>query len=483
MSRQSAPRPNTHAHFAPAASAQPEGEGLLSELRATYVLHLEHGEWKIVQIHWSLPGNANVEILGMQLTLTLEQLEKTLQLERPDLSESTAADGTVTLVFTDVVDSTVLTARLGDKAWMETVRRHHEAVRECAEVPGGAVVETQGDGALLAFGSARRAVSCAKDIQAAVRRARPSPGITGERRPDSQRSPNRGPHDVPKRGRADLDSPFDRRRTSRLICLRHHHCVRTRRRIDMDGVSSPARSSIAERPDRLSRRRRRPRKRGCMGRDRCSRDATFGNADVGEQRTRTDQIGRLHDLVRRRRLTPDCDCSGRAARHRPRVSSRGACCGERRGRQPPPRGRGSKCRERAPARADPQGSGVAARRDCDLRRGCGRRTDHGRRRPLRRGARTQQMPRPAPAATRITRESCPRRFEAAATASTSKIERDRDPLRSRPFACQPEPPEASRPCPRIVTHAANAPGRIRTSDPRIRSPPLCPLSYGRVRRE
>jgi len=147
-----------------------EGDGMRSELRATYVLHLEHGEWKIVQIHWSLPGNANVEILGMQLTLTLEQLEKTLQLERPDLSESTAADGTVTLVFTDVVDSTVLTARLGDKAWMETVRRHHQAVQECAEAHGGTVVETQGDGALLAFGSARRAVSCAKDIQAAVRR-------------------------------------------------------------------------------------------------------------------------------------------------------------------------------------------------------------------------------------------------------------------------------------------------------------------------
>ncbi len=26
----------------------------------------------------------------------------------------------------------------------------------------------------------------------------------------------------------------------------------------------------------------------------------------------------------------------------------------------------------------------------------------------------------------------------------------------------------------------DAPGRIRTSDPRIRSPPLCPLSYGRL---
>ena len=70
---------------------RPDGEGTLSELRATYVLHLEHGEWKLVQVHWSLPGSANVEILGMQLTVTLEQLEKAVQHERPDLSESTAA--------------------------------------------------------------------------------------------------------------------------------------------------------------------------------------------------------------------------------------------------------------------------------------------------------------------------------------------------------------------------------------------------------
>ena len=36
--------------------------------------------------------------------------------------------------------------------------------------------------------------------------------------------------------------------------------------------------------------------------------------------------------------------------------------------------------------------------------------------------------------------------------------------------------------PRDVQAVRSAPGRIRTSDPRIRSPPLCPLSYGRVKR-
>src|ERR671930_2091106 len=34
---------------------------------------------------------------------------------------------------------------------------------------------------------------------------------------------------------------------------------------------------------------------------------------------------------------------------------------------------------------------------------------------------------------------------------------------------------------RSIDSGCDAPGRIRTCDPRIRSPPLCPLSYGRIR--
>jgi class 3 adenylate cyclase len=147
-----------------------DGSEDMSHVRATYVLHLEHGEWKLVQVHWSL-GRSNVDVLGVELATSLEQVEKAIQRDRPDLSETAAGDGTVTLVFTDIVDSTVLTARLGDQAWMETVRRHHQVIRESAEAHGGTVVETQGDGAFLAFGSARRAVSCATDIQGAIGRA------------------------------------------------------------------------------------------------------------------------------------------------------------------------------------------------------------------------------------------------------------------------------------------------------------------------
>jgi class 3 adenylate cyclase len=138
--------------------------------RGSWVMHLERGEWRIVQMHWSA-GVANLETLGVELPTSLEQLEQAIRQERPDLSESTAADGTVTLVFTDIVDSTVLNTRLGDRAWMETVRRHHDVIGETVGRHGGRVVETQGDGSLLAFASARRAVASARDIQTAISHA------------------------------------------------------------------------------------------------------------------------------------------------------------------------------------------------------------------------------------------------------------------------------------------------------------------------
>ena len=134
------------------------------EVRTTYVLHLERGEWKMVQVHWSNP-KANVEVLGRALTVSLDELERTVQREQPDLSGTLAADGTVTLVFTDIVDSTVLLARFGDHAWLDVIRRHNAVIKDATAAHGGSVVETQGDGSMLAFSSARRAVACARTIQ------------------------------------------------------------------------------------------------------------------------------------------------------------------------------------------------------------------------------------------------------------------------------------------------------------------------------
>jgi len=117
-----------------------------------------------VQIHWSMPKE-NVDLFGKELTVSLEALERTIERERPDLFATLTVDGTVTIVFTDIVDSTVLTSRLGDHAWRDVLRRHDTLIRDATEAHGGTVVETQGDGSMLAFSSARRAVGCAQAIQ------------------------------------------------------------------------------------------------------------------------------------------------------------------------------------------------------------------------------------------------------------------------------------------------------------------------------
>jgi class 3 adenylate cyclase len=138
-------------------------EGKTSDVRVTYILHLERGEWKFVQIHWSVPM-ANVEVLGRSLPVTLDEVEKAVQRERPDLS-GLDSEGTVTLAFTDIVDSTALVVRLGDQAWIDLVRRHNLVIRETTAAHGGTVVEVQGDGWMLAFPSARSGVACACAIQ------------------------------------------------------------------------------------------------------------------------------------------------------------------------------------------------------------------------------------------------------------------------------------------------------------------------------
>jgi len=57
----------------------------------------------------------NVDLFGRELTVSLDALERAIERERPDLFATLAVDGTVTIVFTDIVDSTVLTSRLGDQ--------------------------------------------------------------------------------------------------------------------------------------------------------------------------------------------------------------------------------------------------------------------------------------------------------------------------------------------------------------------------------
>ncbi len=81
-------------------------------------------------------------------------------------------EGTVTVVFTDVVGSTVLTNRLGDEPARALLREVEGIVRGQIERHRGVEVKGLGDGQMVAFTSARRAVLCAVGVQKALARWR-----------------------------------------------------------------------------------------------------------------------------------------------------------------------------------------------------------------------------------------------------------------------------------------------------------------------
>ncbi len=88
--------------------------------------------------------------------------------ERPNLRPATAPDGTVTIMFSDIEGSTECNERIGDDRWLELLRLHHGILREQIQAYGGFEVKVQGDGFMVAFSSARRAIECAQAIQRAV---------------------------------------------------------------------------------------------------------------------------------------------------------------------------------------------------------------------------------------------------------------------------------------------------------------------------
>ena len=90
--------------------------------------------------------------------------------ERPSLRPAAAPDGTVTILFTDIEGSTALNERLRDVRWLELLRVHNRLVREQVQACQGFEVKSQGDGFMIAFASARRAIECARAIQDAVAR-------------------------------------------------------------------------------------------------------------------------------------------------------------------------------------------------------------------------------------------------------------------------------------------------------------------------
>jgi class 3 adenylate cyclase len=77
---------------------------------------------------------------------------------------------TVTLLFTDLVNSTQILTAAGDEAGQRLFQAHHKLISDAVTGSGGEELEWLGDGVLAAFSSSADAVRCAISIEQTARR-------------------------------------------------------------------------------------------------------------------------------------------------------------------------------------------------------------------------------------------------------------------------------------------------------------------------
>ena len=135
-------------------------------LRFTFVFLLDSGIWRIVQFHNSF-AVPNPEVMGVELTRSLEDLLASIGLNVAAEIRSTVRQGTVTLVFTDIEGSTEMAAEVGDEGWAMVIDWHDKTIRNIIEANSGTLVKMLGDGAMAAFESVRQAARSAFEIQLA----------------------------------------------------------------------------------------------------------------------------------------------------------------------------------------------------------------------------------------------------------------------------------------------------------------------------
>jgi class 3 adenylate cyclase len=107
-----------------------------------------------------LQGLASIDV-----TTSIDSVISAVESERPDLAAHAAPDGTVTILFSDIENSTLMTERLGDERWLEVLRAHNAVFRQHLRAHRGFEVKNQGDGFMLVFPSPRLALECAIAVQ------------------------------------------------------------------------------------------------------------------------------------------------------------------------------------------------------------------------------------------------------------------------------------------------------------------------------
>jgi len=126
------------------------GEGLVIQGGSAYEIPPGHDAW----------------VVGDEPFVTIEWTSSRLVGVAP---EGPGDRVLATVLFTDIVDSTVTLARIGDRAWRELLLAHNARMREVINAFHGRELATTGDGFLVAFDGATNAVRCGAALAQAAR--------------------------------------------------------------------------------------------------------------------------------------------------------------------------------------------------------------------------------------------------------------------------------------------------------------------------
>jgi class 3 adenylate cyclase/pimeloyl-ACP methyl ester carboxylesterase len=103
---------------------------------------------------------------GAEMESAARIIDEFLEDTSPASSTSAAEPkGLAIILFTDLADSTALTARLGDARARDVLRAYERIVRDALHTHRGAEVKALGDGFMATFSSASRALDCAVAMQ------------------------------------------------------------------------------------------------------------------------------------------------------------------------------------------------------------------------------------------------------------------------------------------------------------------------------
>ena len=96
---------------------------------------------------------------------SMDAVARAVSVEQPKVEPTELDHGTITIVFSDIENSTQRATAMGDVAWMRVLSAHNTIITQNVQKWSGTVVKNQGDGFMLTFNGARQALRAMIDVQ------------------------------------------------------------------------------------------------------------------------------------------------------------------------------------------------------------------------------------------------------------------------------------------------------------------------------